>query len=71
MPAQSSYSVELKKSDKTLFVEPGLSLLDVLLEAGCDIDHRDGVLTKAERAANRSMMVCVSGCKRRRLVRDL
>jgi hypothetical protein len=65
MPAQSSYSVELKKSGKTLFVEPGLSLLDVLLEAGREIDHRDGVLTKAERAANRSMMVCVSGCKGR------
>ncbi len=92
MPAQSSYSVELKKSGKPLSVEPGLSLLDVLLEAGCDIDHscrervcgscetrvvegeidhRDGVPTKAERTANRSMMVCVSGRKSRRLVRDL
>ena len=29
------------------------------------------VLTKAERAANKSMMVCVSGCKSRRLVLDL
>ncbi|MGE8386201.1 MAG: oxidoreductase, partial [Pseudomonas putida] len=36
-----------------------------------DVDHRDGVLTKAERAANKSMMVCVSGCKSRRLVLDL
>jgi len=90
--AQSSYSVELSKSGKTLNVEPGLNLLDVLLEAGCDIDyscregvcgscetkvvegdvdHRDGVLTKAERAANKSMMVCVSGCKSRRLVLDI
>jgi len=90
--AQSSYSVELGKSGKTLNVEPGLNLLDVLLEAGCDIeyscregvcgscetkviegdvDHRDGVLTKSERAANKSMMVCVSGCKSRRLVLDL
>ncbi|MGY4491604.1 PDR/VanB family oxidoreductase [Pseudomonas sp. TE3610] len=90
--AQSSYSVELGKSGKTLKVEPGLNLLDVLLEAGCDIeyscregvcgscetkviegdvDHRDGVLTKSERAANKSMMVCVSGCKSRRLVLDL
>ncbi|PXX74923.1 Ferredoxin [Pseudomonas sp. LAMO17WK12:I10] len=92
MPAQSSYSVELKKSGKTLSMEPGLRLLDVLLEAGrdidhscregvCDscetrvvedeIDHHDGVLTKTERAAKRSMMVCISGCKNRRLVRDL
>jgi len=90
--AQASYSVELSKSGKTVSVEPGLNLLDVLLEAGCDIeyscregvcgscetrvlegdvDHRDGVLTKAERAANKSMMVCVSGCKSRRLVLDL
>lgn len=90
--AQSRYSVELKKSGKTLSVEAGSSLLDVLLEAGCDIehscregvcgscetrvvegdiDHRDGVLTKAERAANNSMMVCVSGCKSQRLVLDL
>lgn len=90
--AQDSYSVELSKSGKTVNVEPGLNLLDVLLEAGCDIeyscregvcgscetrvldgdvDHRDGVLTKAERAANKSMMVCVSGCKSRRLVLDL
>lgn len=90
--AQASYSVELGKSGKTLSVEPGLNLLDVLLKAGCDIDyscregvcgscetrvlegdidHRDGVLTKAERAANGSMMVCVSGCKSKRLVLDL
>jgi len=90
--AQDSYSVELSKSGKTVSVEPGLNLLDVLLEAGCDIeyscregvcgscetrvlegdvDHRDGVLSKAERAANKSMMVCVSGCKSRRLVLDL
>ncbi|MDH1262502.1 PDR/VanB family oxidoreductase [Pseudomonas sp. GD03944] len=90
--ALDRYSVELSRSGKTLAVEPGVNLLDVLLEAGCDIeyscregvcgscetpvlegelDHRDGVLTKAERAANRSMMVCVSGCKSRRLVLDI
>jgi len=90
--AQNSYSVELKKSGKTVNVEPGLNLLDALLQAGCDIeyscregvcgscetkvlegeiDHRDGVLTKAERTANKSMMVCVSGCKSRRLVLDM
>lgn len=34
-------------------------------------DHRDGVLTQAEKAANRTMMVCVSGCKGARLVLDL
>ncbi|MEY2859663.1 MAG: hypothetical protein RL392_121 [Pseudomonadota bacterium] len=36
-----------------------------------DVDHRDSVLTAAERAANTVMMVCVSGCKSQRLVLDL
>ena len=36
-----------------------------------EIDHRDGVLTKDERAANNTMMVCVSGCKSEKLVLDL
>lgn len=34
-------------------------------------EHRDGVLSKAERASCKSMMVCVSGCKGKRLVLDL
>jgi ferredoxin-NADP reductase len=34
-------------------------------------DHRDMVLTDAERAANKAMMVCVSGCKSERLVLDI
>jgi len=33
-------------------------------------DHRDSVLSPTERAANRSMMVCVSGCKSESLVLD-
>lgn len=36
-----------------------------------EADHRDSVLTKAEREKNKSMMVCVSGCKGQRLVLDL
>ncbi|WP_221795708.1 PDR/VanB family oxidoreductase [Oceanobacter mangrovi] len=36
-----------------------------------EIDHRDGVLTKAEKAANNTIMICVSGCKSERLVLDL
>lgn len=35
------------------------------------IDHRDSVLSPAERATNKVMMVCVSGCKSERLVLDL
>lgn len=34
-------------------------------------EHRDSVLSKSERAANKTMMVCVSGCKGERLVLDL
>jgi tetrachlorobenzoquinone reductase len=34
-------------------------------------DHRDSVLSKSERASNQTMMVCVSGCKGKRLVIDL
>jgi ferredoxin-NADP reductase len=30
-----------------------------------DIDHRDCILSEAERAANKSMMICVSRCKGR------
>ena len=36
-----------------------------------EIDHRDGILTKAEQAANKTMMICVSGCKRGPLVLDI
>ena len=34
-------------------------------------DHRDSVLSAAEHAANKVMMVCVSGCKSARLVLDM
>ena len=34
-------------------------------------EHRDLVLTRAEQAANRTMMICCSGCKGDRLVLEL
>jgi ferredoxin--NADP+ reductase/vanillate O-demethylase ferredoxin subunit len=34
-------------------------------------EHRDGVLSKAEREAGATMMICVSGCRGERLVLDL
>ncbi|TDF62671.1 PDR/VanB family oxidoreductase [Cupriavidus sp. L7L] len=37
---------------------------------GCP-DHRDSVLSQRERDANKTMMVCVSGCKGKHLVLDL
>jgi vanillate O-demethylase ferredoxin subunit len=36
-----------------------------------DPDHRDMLLTPAERAANRSMMICISRAKSNRIVLDL
>ena len=35
-----------------------------------EVDHHDHILTKSERAANKSMMVCVSHCRSGRLVLD-
>ena len=34
-------------------------------------DHRDTLLSAAEREANKKMLICVSGCKGSRLVLDL
>jgi ferredoxin-NADP reductase len=36
-----------------------------------EIDHRDSILSRSERAANKTMMVCVSGCKKGPLVLDI
>jgi len=86
------YSVELRRSARTLHVPAGKPLLDVLLEAGVshdyscreglcgacetrvldgEVEHRDSILTKSEREANNTMMVCVSGCRKGPLVLDL
>lgn len=35
-----------------------------------DVEHLDGILTKQEQAANKSMMICVSRCRSARLVLD-
>jgi len=36
-----------------------------------EIDHRDSILSSAERAANETMMICVSRCRGARLVLDV
>ncbi|MEY4654466.1 MAG: hypothetical protein RI884_3047 [Pseudomonadota bacterium] len=87
-----SYIVTLKRSNKQLHVDRGVSLLDALLDAGADVgyscreglcgscevrvvsgdvDHRDSLLNASEQALNRTMMVCVSGCRSEALVLDL
>ena len=35
-----------------------------------DVEHRDSILTESERAANKSMMICVSRCRSSVLVLD-
>lgn len=86
------YSVELRKSGRTVWVPPGKTVLDALIDAGLnpehscregvcgacetrvisgDIEHRDQLLTKQERAANKVMMICVSSCRSGNLVLDV
>ena len=87
-----SYTVTLARSQRTLQITSGQTLLAGLLAIGvepplscqqgicgtCEVkvlegtpDHRDMVLTDAEKAANDRMMVCCSGAKGDRLVLDL
>lgn len=90
--AQSTYTVELRRTGRSFTVTAGKSLLDTLLDAGLKVDHsccegicgscetrvlagapdhRDSILSAKERASNKVMMICVSGCKSRELVLDL
>ncbi|HSV54351.1 MAG TPA: PDR/VanB family oxidoreductase [Burkholderiaceae bacterium] len=90
--ARSTYTVELRKSGRTITITPEKSLLNTLLDAGIAVDyscsegvcgtcetrvlagepdHRDSVLSPKERASNKAMMVCVSGCKSSTLTLDL
>jgi vanillate O-demethylase ferredoxin subunit len=85
------FTVRLAKSNVSVRVKEGESILDALRGAGIDApfscaegvcgtcemrvlegipDHRDMVLTDAERAANKSMMICCSGAKSETLVLD-
>ena len=87
-----SYTVTLARSQRSLQIKPGQSLLDGLIAVGveptfscqqgicgtCEVkvlegtpDHRDMVLTEAEKAGNDRMMVCCSGAKSACLVLDL
>jgi ferredoxin-NADP reductase len=89
---QEGFIVECARSGKTVEVPAGKSILDSLLDAGLnpdhrcqdgvcgacetriisgEADHRDGILTSQEQAANKSMMICVSRCKRGPLVLDI
>lgn len=86
------YTVELRRSGKTLEIQAGQTILDALITAGaeppyscgegicgtCEVkvldgipDHRDLVLSNAEKQANDRMMVCCSGAQSHILVLDL
>ena len=86
------FTVELRRSGRSVAIAPGQSILDALLDAGVEAsfscqdgfcgscetrvlegtpEHRDSVLTETERAENKVMMICVSGCRGDRLVLDL
>jgi len=71
-------------SDKTIYdvaEEAGLDVLGSCMEGVCgtceceiiagDGDHRDSVLTDSEKAANQTIMICVSRSRSERLVLDL
>lgn len=81
--ARSGMSIEVPSGKSLLdaLLESGIEVECSCREGVCgtcetrvlegEPEHRDGVLTKAEKAANKTMMVCVSGCKGSRLVLDI
>ncbi|MDP3134750.1 MAG: PDR/VanB family oxidoreductase [Burkholderiaceae bacterium] len=90
--ASGGFTVNAVRSAKMVFVEPGKTILDALLDAGIDVayscmegvcaacetrviegtpEHRDAVLSPAERQSNATMMVCCSGSKSSLLVLDV
>ncbi len=89
---EREFEVVLRRSDRRFTVPAGRTILDVLIDAGFDVDyscregvcgscetpvregcpaHRDLVLTEAEKAAGRTMMICCSGSRSATLVLDL
>lgn len=90
--AEGGFVVELARSNKTIPIPRGMTILETLLAAGIDApyscmegvcatcetkvlagipDHKDLILTKEERAANQTMMICCSGSKSDKLLLDL
>jgi len=87
-----AFEVELAQSGQRFTVPPGQSILDCLIEHGCDpmfdckrgecgvcvtpliggeVDHRDYVLTAAEKAEGKLIQVCVSRARGQKLVLDI
>lgn len=93
-PAAGDQPIELTlaRSGRTLTVPAGQTILDCLIEDGCDplydckrgecgvcgigvvegqVDHRDYVLSEADRRSHKVIQICVSRALGRRLVLDL
>ncbi len=92
-PARAGgFTVTLAKSNRSIFVAEGRTILEALIANGiepahscmegvcgtCETpvldgvpDHRDLVLSDAEKSSNRTMMICCSGSKTPTLVLDL
>ena len=89
---EGGFAVELARSQRSIFIPVGKTILDTLLGENIDVayscmegicgscetrvlegvpDHCDLVLTKEEKAANKTMMICCSGSKSKKLVLDL
>jgi ferredoxin-NADP reductase len=87
-----AFEVELAQSGRQFTVPAGQSILDCLIEHGCDpmydckrgecgvcvtpvlegeIDHRDYVLTAAEKAEGKLIQVCISRARGQKLVLDI
>jgi len=90
--AEGGFEVKLARSNRTIKVHAGKTILNALLDEGiaasyactegvcgtCETrvvegipDHRDAFLSKEERAANKTIMICCSGSKSPTLVLDL
>ena len=79
----TEFVVECQSSGVDVTVPADKSIFDALEEAGIDVlgscmegvcgtcDHRDSVLTDSEKAANESIMICVSRSRSERLVLDI
>src|SRR5262249_21467190 len=86
------FTVVLAKSNRTVFVPDGRTILETLIDEGfnpsyscmegvcgtCETrvlegvaDHRDIILSDAEKAAGKTMMICCSKAKTATLVLDL
>ena len=75
------YSIPEGKTILEVLVEDGVDIMYSCQEGVCGAcetvvisgtpDHRDGILTDAERVASKTMMICCSGSKSPRLVLDL